>query len=187
MYKLWQSPYIELTLAWSFYKPFEIFTVNLRKIIGASQKWLKGKPKANQLRTCACKMSLKPIYRSSYLSSYWVIHIISNHFKSFQIISNPLFWGVKYPMNSVNSHRTQALAPEVNRGQAARRGRAEPWDVVFLGDLSAVARLCTIKVRLFGPWYPLIINSPRYVNHHFCQLNHHQPWTSFRSYAAMIA
>ena len=82
MYKLWQSPYIELTLAWSFYKPFEIFTVNLRKIIGASQKWLKGKPKANQLRTCACKMSLKPIYRSSYLSSYWVIHIISNHFKS---------------------------------------------------------------------------------------------------------
>jgi hypothetical protein len=89
MYKLWrQSPYIELTLAWSFYKPFEIFTVNLRKIIGASQKWLKGKPKANQLRTCACKMSLKPIYRSSYLSSYWVIHIISNHFKSFQIISN---------------------------------------------------------------------------------------------------
>ena len=90
MYKLWQSPYIELTLAWSFYKPFEIFTVNLRKIIGASQKWLKGKPKANQLRTCACKMSLKPIYRSSYLSSYWVIHIISNHFKSFQI---PYFEG----------------------------------------------------------------------------------------------
>ena len=131
MYKLWQSPYIELTLAWSFYKPFEIFTVNLRKIIGASQKWLKGKPKANQLRTCACKMSLKPIYRSSYLSSYWVIHIISNHFKSFQIISNPLFWGVKYPMNSVNSHRTQALAPQVNRGQAARRGRAEPWECLF--------------------------------------------------------
>ena len=50
MYKLWQSPYIELTLAWSFYKPFEIFTVNLRKIIGASRSgWreTKSKPAKN--------------------------------------------------------------------------------------------------------------------------------------------